>query len=31
MELGETPEQCVVREVREETGVEVKPVRLTGV
>lgn len=31
MELAETPEQCVVREVREETGVEVKPVRLTGV
>ncbi|MES0835887.1 NUDIX hydrolase [Nocardiopsis tropica] len=31
MELAETPEECAVREVREETGVEVKPVRLTGV
>ncbi|MFE1399234.1 NUDIX hydrolase [Nocardiopsis dassonvillei] len=31
LELDETPEQCVVREVREETGIEVKPVRLTGV
>lgn len=31
LELNETPEQCVVREVREETGVEAKPVRLTGV
>ncbi|MFC9088223.1 NUDIX hydrolase [Nocardiopsis dassonvillei] len=31
LELAETPEECAVREVREETGVEVKPVRLTGV
>ncbi|WP_174545768.1 NUDIX hydrolase [Nocardiopsis dassonvillei] len=31
LELNETPEQCVVREVREETGVEAKPIRLTGV
>ena len=31
MELTETPEQCVVREVREESGVEVRAVRLTGV
>lgn len=31
LELTETPEQCVVREVREETGVEVRPLRLTGV
>ncbi|MEE2036113.1 NUDIX domain-containing protein [Nocardiopsis sp. CT-R113] len=31
MELEETPEQCVVREVREETGIEAKPLRLTGV
>lgn len=31
LELGETPEECAVREVREETGVEVKPLRLTGV
>ncbi|MFE6387650.1 NUDIX hydrolase [Nocardiopsis dassonvillei] len=31
LELNETPEQCVVREVREETGIEVKPIRLTGV
>ncbi|MEV2278889.1 NUDIX domain-containing protein [Nocardiopsis sp. NPDC049922] len=31
LELDETPEQCVVREVREETGIEAKPVRLVGV
>lgn len=31
LELAETPEQCVVREVAEETGVEVRPLRLTGV
>lgn len=31
LELAETPEQCAVREVREETGVEVRPLRLTGV
>ncbi|WP_017607468.1 NUDIX hydrolase [Nocardiopsis xinjiangensis] len=31
LELVETPEQCAMREVREETGVEVEPVRLTGV
>lgn len=31
LELEETPEQCAVREVREETEVEVEAVRLTGV
>jgi ADP-ribose pyrophosphatase YjhB (NUDIX family) len=31
LELAETPERCAVREVREETGVEVRPLRLTGV
>jgi ADP-ribose pyrophosphatase YjhB (NUDIX family) len=31
LELAETPEQCVAREVHEETGVEVEPLRLTGV
>jgi ADP-ribose pyrophosphatase YjhB (NUDIX family) len=31
LELAETPEQCVTREVREETGMEVRPLRLTGV
>lgn len=31
LELSETPEECAIREVREETGVEVKPLRLTGV
>lgn len=31
LELGETIEQGVVREVYEETGVTVKPVRLTGI
>ncbi|MFE6305610.1 NUDIX hydrolase [Nocardiopsis sp. NPDC057823] len=31
MELDETLEQCVIREVREETGIEAKPIRLTGV
>lgn len=31
LELDETPEQCVVREVREETGIEVDPIRLVGV
>ncbi|MEU3017163.1 NUDIX domain-containing protein [Nocardiopsis sp. NPDC007018] len=31
LELNETPEQCVVREVWEETGIEVSPVRLVGV
>ncbi|WP_081748657.1 NUDIX hydrolase [Nocardiopsis sp. CNT312] len=31
MELDETPEQCVVREVQEETGIGAKPIRLTGV
>lgn len=31
LELGETLEQGVVREVAEETGVSVEPTRLTGV
>lgn len=31
LELNETPEQCVVREIREETGIEAEPLRLTGV
>lgn len=31
LELDETPEQCVVREVREETGIEAKPARLGGI
>ncbi|SNR97182.1 ADP-ribose pyrophosphatase YjhB, NUDIX family [Haloechinothrix alba] len=31
LELNETPEQCVVREVREETGVLIQPDRLTGI
>ncbi|MFB8763766.1 NUDIX hydrolase [Nocardiopsis alba] len=31
LELAETPEQCAVREVREETGVEIRPLKLTGV
>ncbi|WP_304452650.1 NUDIX hydrolase [Nocardiopsis sp. YSL2] len=31
LELDETPEQCVVREVWEETGIKAKPIRLTGV
>lgn len=31
LELDETPEQCVAREIREETGIEAKPIRLTGV
>lgn len=31
MEPGESIAGCVVREVREETGVEVRPVRLVGV
>jgi 8-oxo-dGTP pyrophosphatase MutT (NUDIX family) len=30
LELDESLPQCVVREVREETGLEVEPVRLTG-
>jgi 8-oxo-dGTP diphosphatase len=31
LELDETPEHGVAREVHEETGVEVRPIRLTGV
>jgi ADP-ribose pyrophosphatase YjhB (NUDIX family) len=31
LELDETPEHGVAREVYEETGVEVQPIRLTGV
>ncbi|MFW6641404.1 NUDIX hydrolase [Nocardiopsis algeriensis] len=31
LEPGETPQECVVREVLEETGVTVTPLRLTGV
>ncbi|MCY0881236.1 MAG: NUDIX domain-containing protein, partial [Firmicutes bacterium] len=31
IELGESPEAAVVREVYEETGLMVKPVRLAGV
>ncbi|MFQ6052633.1 MAG: NUDIX hydrolase [Candidatus Bathyarchaeia archaeon] len=31
VELGETVEEAVVREVREETGLEVRPVRLLAV
>ena len=31
LELSETPEECAVREVLEETGVEVKPERLVGI
>jgi 8-oxo-dGTP diphosphatase len=31
LELGETPQDGVIREVYEETGVKVRPVRLTGV
>lgn len=31
MEPGETPEECAIREVREESGLEVKNPRLRGV
>lgn len=31
LELDETPQECVVREVLEETGVKVEPERLIGV
>lgn len=31
MEPGESIAECVIREVREETGIEVRPVRLVGV
>lgn len=31
LELGETPEQAAVREVKEETGLEVQPSRIIGV
>jgi 8-oxo-dGTP pyrophosphatase MutT (NUDIX family) len=30
-EVGETPEQCVIREAREETGLEVEILELVGV
>ncbi len=31
MEFGETPEQCAIREILEETGARIKPTRLVGV
>ena len=31
MELGESLGECVVREVREETGIDVEPVRIVGI
>ncbi len=31
MELGETAEEAVVREVKEETGIEVRPLRVLDV
>lgn len=31
MEAGESPEECIVREVREETGAELKSFRLRGI
>jgi ADP-ribose pyrophosphatase YjhB (NUDIX family) len=31
MELGESLSDCVVREVREETGLDVEPVRIVGI
>jgi mutator protein MutT len=31
MEIGETADQCIVREVQEETGYEVEVVRLVGI
>jgi mutator protein MutT len=31
MEIGETISDCVVREVREETGLDVRPVQLIGI
>ncbi len=31
MELGESPEECVVREVREESGLSIREPRLKGV
>lgn len=30
VEIGETPEQCVMREVKEETGISVKNIRYVG-
>lgn len=30
IEIGETPEQCVLREVKEETGITVKDIRYVG-
>lgn len=31
LEVGETADQCIVREVREETGYEVEVIRLVGI
>ncbi|GAA3746629.1 NUDIX hydrolase [Salinactinospora qingdaonensis] len=31
LELSETPEKCVAREVYEETGIQAQPIRLVGV
>jgi len=31
MEYGETPQQCAIRELREETGARIKPTKLVGV